>query len=115
QISNILQDTRAAASPPVGLLGGLLVAYVLLAGFLNYLFVKTLGRRIWMWVSIPAIALAFTAGSYAVGFGSRGSDFLITEVQVQRLGPGGAGASFSFPRRYPPRKAGLGFALPRRP
>jgi len=112
QISNILQDTPAAASPPVGLLGGLLVAYVLLAGFLNYLFVKTLGRRVLMWVSIPAIALAFTAGSYAVGFGSRGSDFLITEVQVQRLGPEGAVESYSFDGVYPPRKGDVSLTLP---
>ena len=112
QISNILQDTPAATSPPVGLLGGLLVAYVLLAGFLNYLFVKTLGQRVLMWVSIPAIALVFTAGSYAVGFGSRGSDFLITEVQVQRLGPEGAVESYSFDGVYPPRKGDVSLTLP---
>ena len=111
QISNILQDTPAATAPPVGLLGGLLVAYVLLAGFLNYLFVKTLGRRVLMWVSIPAIALVFTAGSYAVGFGSRGSDFLITEVQVQRLGPEGAVESYSFDGVYPPRKGDVSLTL----
>jgi len=111
QISNILQDTPAATAPPVGLLGGLLVAYVLLAGFLNYLFVKTLGRRVLMWVSVPAIAMVFTAGSYAVGFGSRGSDFLITEVQVQRMGPEGAVESYSFDGVYPPRKGDVSLTL----
>jgi len=112
QISNVLVDTPAATSPPVGLLGGLLVAYVLLAGFLNYLFVKTLNRRVLMWVSVPAVALVFTAGAYTVGFGSRGTDFLITQAQVQRLAPDGAVESYSFDGVYPPRKGDVSLTLP---
>ena len=112
QISNILGDTPAATSPPVGLLGGLLVAYVLLAGFLNYVFVKTLNRRVLMWVSVPAVALVFTAGAYAVGFGSRGTDYLITQGQVQRLGPEGAVEAYSFDGIYPPRKGDVSLTLP---
>ena len=112
QIGNILQDTPVASSPPVGLLGGLLVAYLLLAGFLNYLFVKTLGHRVLMWVSVPAIAAVFTVGAYGVGFASRGSDFLITEIQVQRLAPEGAVESYSFDGVYPPRKGDVRLTLP---
>ncbi|HEY7200225.1 MAG TPA: hypothetical protein VIC57_08450 [Candidatus Dormibacteraeota bacterium] len=112
QISNILTDTPVANAPPVGLLGGLLVAYVLLAGLLNYLFLKALGRRPLMWISIPLIAVVFTAGAYGVGFGSRGSDFLVTEVQVQRLAPEGAVESYSFDGVFPPRKGDVTLALP---
>jgi hypothetical protein len=112
QISNILLDTPAAAAPPVGLLGGLLVAYVLLAGLLNYLFLKAAGRRQLMWVSVPLVALVFTAGAYGVGFGTRGSDFLVTEVQVQRLAPEGAVESYSFDGVYPPRKGDVTLTMP---
>jgi hypothetical protein len=112
QIYSILSDIPAAAAPPVGLLGGLLVAYVLLAGLLSYLFLKAAGRRQLMWVSIPLVALVFTAGAYAVGFGTRGSDFMVTEVQVQRLAPEGAVESYSFDGVYPPRKGDVTLDLP---
>lgn len=112
QITSVLQDTPAASSPPVGLLGGLLVAYVLLAGLLNYLFVRTLGRNTLMWASVPAVALVFTAGAYAFGFGSRGADYLVTELQVQRLAPEGAVQAYSFDGVYPPRKGDVNLTLP---
>src|SRR5215472_7765873 len=112
QIFNILSDEPSLAPPPVGLLGGLLVAYVLLAGLLNYLFLKAAGRRHLMWVSVPLIAVVFTVAAYGVGFGSRGSDFLVTEVQVQRLAPGGAVEAYSFEGVYPPRKGDVTLTLP---
>lgn len=112
QIGSVLNDTPAAAAPPVGLLGGLLVAYVLLAGLLNYLFMKALGRRTMMWVSVPLVALVFTGGAYLVGFGIRGTDFLVTEVQVQRMAPEGAVESYSFHGVYPPRKGDVALTLP---
>jgi hypothetical protein len=112
QIYNILANQPAATTPPVGLLGGLLVAYVLLAGLLNYLFLKAMNRRQVMWVSVPVIAVVFTAAAYGVGFGSRGSDFLVTQVQVQRLGPEGAVESYTFDGVYPPRKGDVTLTLP---
>ena len=112
QIDSILRDTPVATAPPVGLLGGLLVAYVLLAGLLNYLFLKALGRRQLMWASIPLIAVVFTVGAYGVGFGSRGSDFLVTAVQIQRLAPEGAAESYTFDGVYPPRKGDVTLGLP---
>ena len=112
QLYQILQDTPAAASPPTGVLGGLLVGYVLLVGLLNYLFLKAAGRRQLMWVSVPLIAVVFTAGAYAFGFGSRGSDFLVTEVQVQRLAPEGGVEAYSFQGVYAPRKGDVHVNLP---
>ncbi len=112
QIFTILTDQPSLSAPPVGLLGGLLVAYVLLAGVLNYLFLKAAGRRHLMWVSVPLVAVVFTVAAYGVGFGSRGSDFLVTEVQVQRLAPEGAVESYSFEGVYPPRKGDVTLTLP---
>jgi hypothetical protein len=112
QLNSVLQDTPAAGAPPVGLLGGLLVAYVLLAGLLNYLFLTAAGRRTMMWVSVPLIAVVFTGGAYLVGFGTRGADFLVTEVQLQRLAPEGAVQSYTFDGVYPPRKGDVTLTLP---
>ncbi|HZU17777.1 MAG TPA: hypothetical protein VFD01_14400 [Candidatus Dormibacteraeota bacterium] len=112
QLVQILQDTPAASSPPVGLLGALLVAYVLLVGVLSYLFLRALGRRVLLWATVPLIAVLFTAGAYVVGFGSRGSDYLLTEVQVDRLGPHGAVMSYSFDGVYAPRKGDVDLSLP---
>jgi hypothetical protein len=112
QIFTILSDEPSLAAPPVGLLGGLLVGYVLLAGLLNYLFLKAAGRRHLMWISVPLIAIVFTVGAYGVGFGTRGSDFLVTEVQVQRVAPEGAVESYSFEGVYPPRKGDVTLTLP---
>lgn len=112
QLWQILQDTPAAASPPVALLGGLLVAYVLLVGTVNYLFLKAVGHRGLMWATVPAAAVLFTAGAYGVGFGSRGSDFLVTEVQVQRLAPEGTVMAYSFDGIYAPRNGDVRLSLP---
>ena len=112
RLFQLLQNTPAAGSPPVGLLGGLLVAYVLLCGLLNYLFLKAVGRRGLMWVTTPLIAVAFTAGAYMVGFGTRGSDFYVTQVQVQRLGPDGVVETFAFDGVFAPRKGDVQVAVP---
>jgi hypothetical protein len=100
----ILQETPAAGRPPVGLLAGLLVAYVLLSGLLNYLFLKAVSRRGLMWLTTPLIALTFTGGAYLVGFGARGGDFYVTQLEVQRLAPEGAVQSYAFDGVFAPRK-----------
>lgn len=112
QLFQVLQDTPAAGSPPVGLLGGLLVSYVLLAGVLNYLFLKAIRRRGLMWLTTPLIAITFTAGAYLAGFGSRGSDFYVTQVQVQRLAPDGAVQTYAFDGVFAPRKGDVHVGVP---
>lgn len=104
QISQILTDTPAAANPPVGLLGGLLVGYVLLTGLLSFLVLSAAGRRDLMWVAVPAVAILFTAGAYAAGLASRGAGFYVTQVEIQRLAPGGAVQTYTFANVYPPQR-----------
>jgi hypothetical protein len=112
QLYSMLNDTPATAPPPAGLLGGLLVGYVLLAGLLNYLFLRTVGRRTLMWVSVPLIAVVFTAGAYAVGLGSRGSNYLVNEVEVLRAAPEGAVEAYTFDGVFPPRNGDVTLSLP---
>jgi hypothetical protein len=112
QLTDLLNNSPAASTPPVGLLGGLLVAYVLLVGLLNYLFLHALRRRDLMWATVPLVALTFTAGAYVVGFAIRGADFYVTQVEVQRLAPGGTVETFSFSGVYAPQRGNFQVSLP---
>jgi hypothetical protein len=112
QLYDLLVNAPAASAPPIGLLGGLLVAYVLLVGLLNYLFLHALRRRDLMWVTVPLVALAFTAGAYMVGFAIRGADFYVTQVEIQRLAPGGTVETYTFTGVYAPQRGDFQLSLP---
>src|SRR5205085_8202051 len=64
-----LAEAPAAASPPFGLLVGLLVAYVLLVSGLIYGVLRAVGRQGLLWVAVPAVTIVCTAGAYLAGFG----------------------------------------------
>jgi hypothetical protein len=112
QLYDLLSNSPVASTPPVGLLGGLLVAYVLLVGLLNYLFLHALRRRHLMWVTVPMLAVAFTAGAYVVGFTIRGADFYLTQVEIQRLAPAGTVEVYTFSGVYAPRRGDFQLSLP---
>jgi hypothetical protein len=104
EIVTILQNTAAAAVPPSGLLGALLVVYVMLAGPLNYFALKTFGRRELMWVTVPLVALMFTSVAYLAGAAVHGSAYLDNEVQVMRLGPDAVAEVHAYHGLYPPHR-----------
>jgi hypothetical protein len=112
QIWQYLRDTPAAAAPPVALLGGLLVVYVLVVGPLTYLVLKGFRRRELAWVAIPATAVLVTFGSYALGFGSRGGDFIDNEVELQRLAPTGDVQATAFHALFLPRRGDYTVEVP---
>jgi hypothetical protein len=112
QLTDLLNNSPAASTPPVGLLGGLLVAYVLLVGLLNYLFLHALRRRDLMWATVPLVALAFTAAAYVVGFAIRGADFYVSQVEIQRLAPGGTVEVYTFSGVYAPQRGDFQLAVP---
>ncbi len=107
----LLQQTPASAVPPVGLLGGLLIAYILLAGPVNYAAVRAIGRRELMWATVPLIAVVFTAGTYATGLIRHGSDYVVTEVSVLRVAPDGAVDTVSYNGLFSPRKGDVSVQL----
>lgn len=111
-LNNLLSDTPQAALPPIGLLGGLLVAYVLLAGLLNYYALKSMGRRELMWLTVPLVAVAFTGASYLVGSSTRGTDFFDNEVQIQRLAPSGTVETYAYHGIFAPRTGDYRVDLP---
>jgi hypothetical protein len=112
QVSGILGDTPVAALPPIALLGALLLGYVLLVGPFNYLLMRLLGRRELLWATVPAVSLLFTVAAYAVGFGSRGSDFVDNEVQILRLAPEGTVQTQGYYGIYSPHKGDYSVRFP---
>jgi hypothetical protein len=86
----VLANSPASALPPVGLLGALLVGYVILAGPANYLWVSRRRRRELTWVTVPLIAVLFTGAVYGAGIAYRGSDYVVNEIQLLRVAPGGS-------------------------
>ena len=109
---SVLGSTPAGSVPPVGLIGGLLVLYVLLAGPVNYAALKGMRRRELMWVTVPAVAVAFTATAYLAGLGQRGVNFLDSEVQVVRVAPDGALQVQAYHGIFTPRRGDFTVTLP---
>ncbi len=70
--------------PPIDLLIGLVVLYVLLIGPLNYLVLKRLDRREYAWISMPSLVLVFSVASYGLGVSLHGTDTIVNELAIVR-------------------------------
>ena len=88
QLVSAVSQLPALALPPIGGLIGLLGAYILLVGPLNYLVLRRLDRREWAWMTMPALIGIFAIGAYGFGAFLRGSDVLVNEVALVRGSPG---------------------------
>ncbi len=87
-IVSAVMNLPSLALPPIGGLIVLLFGYILLVGPVNYLVLRRLDRREWAWVTVPALIVVFTAGSFGIGGLLRGSDVIIHEVGIVRGAPG---------------------------
>src|SRR5207302_1121606 len=112
QIAQLLSDTAANALPPLGILGGLLVLYVLIAGPLNYTVLRNLRRRELMWVTIPLVAILATGGAYAGGVLVHGQEYFVNEIQVLRVAPSGGVDASIYDALFSPRRGDLTLHLP---
>lgn len=88
QIVSAASQLPSLALPPIGGLIGLLGAYILLIGPINYLVLRRLDRREWAWITMPILIVAFAAGAYGFGSFLRGSDLIVNEVAIVRGAPG---------------------------
>ncbi len=66
---------------------GFLFFYVALIGPLNYLVLRRLNRLAWAWVTIPLCILLFSALSWSVGFGLRGSTATLGRLALLQAWP----------------------------
>jgi hypothetical protein len=111
-LSALLNDTPANALPPLRILGGLLIVYILIAGPLNYGILRRLRRRELTWVTVPLIAVLFTAGSYGAGVLVHGRDYYVNEIQVLRVTPAGAVQVVSYDAVFSPSRGDVAVRLP---
>ena len=66
---------------------GFLAFYVALIGPLNYLLLRRINRRAWAWGTIPLCILIFSALSWSVGFGLRGSSATLSRLALVQAWP----------------------------
>jgi hypothetical protein len=111
-LDEAMTEAPAAGTPPLDLLAGLLVLYVVVVSGLAYSVLRSVGRRGLLWVVVPAIAVVCTAGAYQIGFGTRGSDFQVVQVQVERLGPGGVVETSEYDGVLTPRRGDVMLIAP---
>ncbi|HKF74641.1 MAG TPA: hypothetical protein VKF59_00735 [Candidatus Dormibacteraeota bacterium] len=83
----LLPAADDAPLPPLWLMTGILLLYVLAAGPAAYLLVtRRLGRPGLFWAAVPAVAVVVTGAFYLVG-GSLQGGLQDHEIQVLRVGP----------------------------
>lgn len=93
QIVSAVGNLPSLALPPVGGLLVLLFGYIVLVGPVNYLVLKRLDRREWAWITVPALIVVFTVGSFGIGALMRGNEVVVHEVAIVRGAQGTAMAA----------------------
>lgn len=88
-----LTSLPALEFPPLGLLAGLVGAYIVLVGPGTYLVLRRFDRQALGWIVVPLLTLLFAALTYAVGYRQRGGDLVFNTVTlVEPLDARGAAA-----------------------
>jgi hypothetical protein len=110
--SNVISQSPDATTPPVLLLGLILLAYVALTGPIAYLVLRSMRRRELLWATAPIGALIFTMASYGIGFGSHGSDFVDNAIELQRISPSGTMQAYTYQGLFAPQRGDHVISLP---
>ena len=109
---NVLIQSPGATTPPLLLLGLVLLAYVALTGPVAYLVLRSMRRRELLWATAPVAAILFTIASYGIGFGSHGNDFVDNGIELQRVSPGGTIQTYSYQGLFAPQRGDHDITLP---
>ncbi len=88
QIAWAVRNIDAAQLPPAAAIGGIILLYVLALGPANYLVLKKLDRRHLTWITVPALAVVFAVGVWALAFKDKGRDLIATTISVVNMAPG---------------------------
>ena len=98
--------------PPIWMMIGFLLAYVIVVVPVNYLIVSRLGRRELAWLTTPAIIIVFFAGAWAMGLSMRGNQTVVSRLAAIELQPGQAMArALGFVGVFSPAKIKYDLAL----
>ncbi len=74
----------AARLPNVGVIGFVLIFYILLIGPVNFALLSRKKRLELAWITVPAIAILFAAGIYIAGYLIKGGNLIVREYNVVR-------------------------------
>ena len=97
--------SEQAALPPLWLVVGFLVAYIVMLVPLNYWFVSRMQRRELAWLTTPAVILVFFGAAYGTGFALRGHQTLLNRVSViQVTADQGLGRALGYAGIFSPSK-----------
>lgn len=77
-----LTSLPALEFPPLGLLMGLVLAYIVLVGPVTYLVLRRLDRQALGWVVVPGITALFAGLTYGLGYAQRGGDVVFNQVTL---------------------------------
>lgn len=88
-ITNTLKNIADLPIPKTKYLAIIFLIYIILAAPINYLILKKLDRREWMWVSVPALSIVFGIFMYIFGFSTRISEpiaNIFTSISIDKNG-----------------------------
>lgn len=96
QMNYALTSLPALDLPSVRGLAVLLTIYVLLVGPVNYIVLRAIKRLQLAWITIPALTILFSAGTFAIGFALRGNDVILNKIAMIEVQPDGSGKAATF-------------------
>jgi hypothetical protein len=82
--ANAVYSLPQAVLPSGSLLAWLIFGYILVVGPGNYLLMRALDRREFLWLTIPVISVLFAGGSYLLAQQLKGSDVIVNTVTIAR-------------------------------
>ncbi len=87
QLLQAVYQLPALALPPTEGLLGIIGAYILIIGPINYLILKRMDRRELAWVTMPVLVLGFAAAAFGYGALLKGTDVVVNEVAIVHGAP----------------------------
>jgi hypothetical protein len=87
QLLQAVYQVPALALPPTEGLLGIIGAYILIIGPINYLILKRIDRRELAWVTMPVLVLAFAGAAFGYGALLKGTDVVVNQVAIVHGAP----------------------------
>jgi len=75
-------------APGTSVIAIFLLVYLVILVPVNYLVLKKLDRKEWAWLTIPALVLAFAAGTFGVGYAAKGGSVFVNRAALVETSAG---------------------------
>ena len=87
-LHNAMSNLPALQFPSIKVLLGLVAGYILLAGPVNYVVLRRLGRPGLTWLTIPMLVILFSSSTYLLAVRAKGSDVQASSAILVQEAPG---------------------------